>query len=86
MSGIDDPTNPQISMRKVRMFPGKAMNRVTIRRRVHSAQLKKGIYLIPEPIYDGQFDLRVFSLISTFNGQYLQAAMFIIFSPRSRWS
>jgi len=78
MSGLEDPTNPPIPMRKVRMFPGKAMNRVGIRRRVHSAQLKKGIYLIPSLFTTGNLICGFFSLISTFNGQYLQAAMFII--------
>jgi CDP-diacylglycerol--serine O-phosphatidyltransferase len=78
MSSLEDPKNPQLSLRKVRMFPDRAINRVGIRRRVHSAQLKKGIYLIPSLFTTGNLICGFFSLISTFNGQYPQAAMFII--------
>ena len=80
MNGMEDPTQPQLSVRKVRMFPRRAINRVGFRRRVHSAQLKKGIYIIPSLFTTGNLICGFFSLISTFNGHYLQAAMFIIFA------
>jgi CDP-diacylglycerol--serine O-phosphatidyltransferase len=43
-------------------------------------KLKKGIYLIPSLFTAGNIMCGFFSIVSTFNGQYIQAALFIIFA------
>jgi CDP-diacylglycerol--serine O-phosphatidyltransferase len=78
MNGVDESGNRRLSMSKVRILPRKAMNRVALRRRVPSERLKKGVYLLPSLFTTGNLICGFFSLISTFNGQYLQAAVFII--------
>jgi len=45
---------------------------------VQSAQLKRGVYLIPSLFTTGNLICGFFSIISTFNGQYLQAAIFVV--------
>ena len=54
------------------------MARVPLKQRVRSAQLKRGVYLIPSLFTTGNLICGFFSIISTFNGQYLQASMFVI--------
>jgi CDP-diacylglycerol--serine O-phosphatidyltransferase len=78
MNGMDESGNRRLSMSKVRILPRKAMNRVALRRRVPSERLKKGVYLLPSLFTTGNLICGFFSLISTFNGQFLQAAVFII--------
>jgi CDP-diacylglycerol--serine O-phosphatidyltransferase len=43
-----------------------------------SAQLRKGVYLIPSLFTTGNLFCGFFSIISTFNGKYLHAAVFIV--------
>jgi CDP-diacylglycerol--serine O-phosphatidyltransferase len=74
----DDPNARGLSVSKVRMLRRKAMTRVALPRRMPSAQLKKGVYLIPSLFTTGNLFCGFFSLLSTFNGQYMQAAVFII--------
>jgi CDP-diacylglycerol--serine O-phosphatidyltransferase len=47
---------------------------------VRSEQLRKGVYLIPSLFTTGNLICGFFSIISTFNGHYLQAAVFVIFA------
>jgi CDP-diacylglycerol--serine O-phosphatidyltransferase len=78
MSGIGDPQDNRLSTAKVRILPRKGITRVPLKQRVRSAQLKKGVYLIPSLFTTGNLICGFFSIISTFNGQYFQAAIFVI--------
>ncbi|MGH7772364.1 MAG: CDP-diacylglycerol--serine O-phosphatidyltransferase [Candidatus Binatia bacterium] len=78
MNGIGDPQDNRLSTAKVRILPRKGITRVPLKQRVRSAQLKKGVYLIPSLFTTGNLICGFFSVISTFNGQYFQAALFII--------
>ncbi len=78
MNGVSDPQDNRLSTAKVRILPRKGITRVPLKQRVRSAQLKKGVYLIPSLFTTGNLICGFFSVISTFNGQYLQAAVFVI--------
>lgn len=78
MSDSSDSQDDGLSLRKVRILPRKVMNRGPLKRRLPAAQLKKGIYLIPSLFTTGNVFCGFFSLVSTFNGEFLQAAVFII--------
>jgi CDP-diacylglycerol---serine O-phosphatidyltransferase len=87
MSDLDDPKNfaPQanrLARVPVRLLPRRGRPRVPLKQRVHQrkAQLKRGVYLIPSLFTTGNLICGFFSLISTFNGEYYQAALFIIFA------
>lgn len=49
-----------------------------LRQRMPAEKLKKGIFLIPSLFTAGNIMCGFFSIVSTFNGEYLQAALFII--------
>jgi len=78
MNGINDPQDDRLTLRKVRLLPRRNAARVPLKQRVPSAQLKKGVYLIPSLFTTGNLICGFFSIVSTFNGHYLQAAIFII--------
>ena len=78
MSTINDPQPDRPFVAKVRLLRRKRGTRVSLRQRVPTAQLKKGIYLIPSLFTTGNLICGFFSIISTFNGEYLQAAVLII--------
>lgn len=78
MNGIGDPQGDNFPRSKVRILPRRRTGRVPLKRRVRSAQLKKGVYLIPSLFTTGNLICGFFSIISTFNGQYPQAAIFIL--------
>lgn len=78
MSGINDPQGNRFSTGKVRLLHRKAAGRVALKQTVRSEQLKKGVYLIPNLFTTGNLICGFFSIISTFNGRYLQAAVFVI--------
>jgi len=78
VSEIEDPQRNRFSTAKVRILPRKGMARAAFKRRVPSAQLKKGVYLIPSLFTTGNLICGFFSVISTFNEEYLQAAIFVI--------
>ncbi len=78
MNGMNDPQNDRLTLRRVRILPRRNTARVPLKQRVPSAQLKKGVYLIPSLFTTGNLICGFFSIISTFNGHYLQAAVFII--------
>lgn len=65
---------------KVRLLRRRVRTRVPLRNRMPAEKLKKGVYLIPSMFTAGNIMCGFFSIISTFNGEYLQAAMFIIFA------
>ena len=78
MNGMNDPQNDRLTLRRVRILPRRNTARAPLKQRVPSAQLKKGVYLIPSLFTTGNLICGFFSIISTFNGHYLQAAVFII--------
>jgi CDP-diacylglycerol--serine O-phosphatidyltransferase len=78
MSGLEPAPENRLSIQKVRLLRKRAIERVDRERKVRSAQLRKGVYLIPSLFTTGNLICGFFSLISTFNGHYLQAAIFIV--------
>ena len=52
--------------------------RVSLRNRMPAGKLRKGVYLIPSLFTAGNLMCGFFSIISTFNGDYVTAALFII--------
>jgi len=65
---------------KVRLLRQQVRPRVSFRSRVPAEKLRKGIYLIPSLFTAGNIMCGFFSVLSTFNGEYVQAALFIIFA------
>jgi CDP-diacylglycerol--serine O-phosphatidyltransferase len=80
MSEFDDQHSDRLARAKVRILPRRATPRVPLKQRVRHRrdQLKKGVYLIPSLFTTGNLICGFFSLISTFNGDYFQASLFII--------
>ena len=81
MNGMDEPRSDGLArakLAKLRILPRRGAPRIPLRQRVRSAQLKRGVYLIPSLFTSGNLICGFFSLISTFNGEYLQAAIFVI--------
>ena len=82
MSEIQDPERGRFSMAKVRLLHRRSGPRVPlkqrVKQRVKSAQLKRGVYLIPSLFTTGNLICGFFSIISTFNEDYLRAAAFVI--------
>ena len=65
---------------KVRLLRRRVRPRVALRHRVPAEKWRKGIYLIPSLFTAGNIMCGFFSIVSTFSGQYIQAALFIIFA------
>ena len=77
-----DPQGDRLARAKVRILPRRTAPRVPLKQRVRQrqAQLKRGVYLIPSLFTTGNLICGFFSIISTFNGEYFQASIFIIFA------
>lgn len=77
-----DPLGDRLARAKVRILPRRTAPRVPLKQRVRQrqAQLKRGVYLIPSLFTTGNLICGFFSIISTFNGEYFQAGIFIIFA------
>jgi CDP-diacylglycerol---serine O-phosphatidyltransferase len=83
MSEINEnPQDDRPARAKVRLLPRRTTPRVPLKQRVRQqrAQLKRGVYLLPSLFTTGNLICGFFSLISTFNGEYFQAALFVIFA------
>lgn len=79
MSGINaQEPEPLPTTGKVRLLRRRARPRVALRNRAAAEKLKKGVYLIPSLLTAGNLICGFFSIISTFNGEYLHATYFII--------
>jgi CDP-diacylglycerol--serine O-phosphatidyltransferase len=80
MSEFDDQQSDRLARAKVRILPRRTAPRVPLKQRVRhrQAQLKKGVYLIPSLFTTGNLICGFFSIVSTFNGDYFKAALFII--------
>jgi CDP-diacylglycerol--serine O-phosphatidyltransferase len=77
-----EPLGDRLARAKVRILPRRTAPRVPLKQRVRQrqAQLKRGVYLIPSLFTTGNLICGFFSIISTFNGEYFQASIFIIFA------
>ena len=62
----------------VRLLRRRVRPRVPLRNRVAAVKLRKGVYLIPSLFTAGNLICGFFSIISTFNGDYVPATLFII--------
>jgi len=80
MSDTAHEPEPFPATGKVRLLRRRIKTRVPLRNRMPAEKLKRGVYLIPSMFTAGNIMCGFFSIISTFNGEYLQAAMFIIFA------
>jgi CDP-diacylglycerol---serine O-phosphatidyltransferase len=80
MKEFDDQQNDRLARAKVRILPRRTTPRIPLKQRVRHRrdQLKKGVYLIPSLFTTGNLICGFFSLVSTFNGDYFQASLFII--------
>jgi len=78
MNGIEDRSNRKIPFGKVRILHRQGMAQDALKRKAQADRLKKGVYLIPSLFTAGNLFCGFFSIISTFNGHYLQAALFIM--------
>ena len=65
---------------KVRLLRRRVRPRVPLRQRVPAEKLRQGVYLIPSLFTAGNIMCGFFSVLSTFNGEYVRAALFIIFA------
>lgn len=78
MNGIEDRSNRRIPFGKVRILHRQGMAQDALKRKAQADRLKKGVYLIPSLFTTGNLFCGFFSIISTFDGHYLQAALFIM--------
>ena len=63
---------------KVRLLRRRSRPRVALKNRVAAEKLRKGVYLFPSLFTAGNLICGFFSIISTFNGDYVRATYFII--------
>jgi len=79
MDRNSEPQDDRLSsLRRVQIVPGKGIGRGSLKRKVPTAQLKKGIYLIPSLFTTGNLFCGFFSMVAAIEGQYLQAAILIV--------
>lgn len=76
MNGAHSP-EPQ-PVNRVRLLHRRGRPRVPLRQRMPAEKLKKGVFLIPSLFTAGNIMCGFFSIVSTFNGEYVQAVFFII--------
>ena len=63
---------------KVRLLRRRSKPRVSLRHRMPAEKLRRGVYLIPSLFTAGNLMCGFFSIIATFNGEFIDAALFII--------
>lgn len=79
MSAMNAPDPEQFSgSAKVRLLRRRGKQRVPLRQRMHADQLRKGVYLIPSLFTAGNLMCGFFSIIATFYGEYVNAALLIL--------
>lgn len=78
MSAMNAPEPSQISETgKVRLLR-RRRQRLPLRQRMPADKLRRGVYLIPSLFTAGNLMCGFFSIIATFNGEFINAALFII--------
>jgi CDP-diacylglycerol---serine O-phosphatidyltransferase len=79
MSAMNAPEPNQVGEPgKVRLLRRRGRPRVPLRHRMRSDKLRRGVYLIPSLFTAGNLMCGFFSVIATFNGEFINAALFII--------
>ena len=79
MSAMNAPDPEQFSgSTKVRLLRRRGKPRVPLRQRMRSEQLRRGVYLIPSLFTAGNLMCGFFSIIATFHGEYVNAALLIL--------
>src|SRR5688500_20400510 len=78
MNGINSPEPQPNPQARVRLLHRKGRPRVPLRQRMPAEKLKKGVFLIPSLFTAGNIMCGFFSIVSTFNGEYVKEALFII--------
>ena len=63
---------------KVRLLRRRGKARLPLRHRMPAEKLRRGVYLIPSLFTAGNLMCGFFSIIATFNGEFINAALFII--------
>jgi CDP-diacylglycerol--serine O-phosphatidyltransferase len=63
---------------KVRLLRRRGKPRLPLRHRMRAEKLRRGVYLIPSLFTAGNLMCGFFSIIATFNGEFINAALFII--------
>lgn len=67
-----------LAPKRVRLLQRGKSPRGSLRRRMPAARLRQGIYLLPSLFTAGNLFCGLFSIFSTFNGEYQQAALLIV--------
>lgn len=80
MSDMNAQQPEQLPSGRVRLLQRRVKPRVPLKQRMPAEKLKRGVYLIPSLFTAGNLMCGFFSVVSTFNGRYVQAALFIIFA------
>jgi CDP-diacylglycerol---serine O-phosphatidyltransferase len=78
MSAMNAPEPEQSPGTNVRLLRRRGKPRVPLRQRMRSEQLRKGVYLIPSLFTAGGLMCGFFSIIATFRGEYVNAALLIL--------
>ena len=79
MSAMNSPEpNGLQDSGRVRLLRRRERPRVPLRQRVPAGKLRKGVYLIPSLFTAGNLMCGFFSIIATFHGEYVDAALFIL--------
>jgi len=63
---------------KVRLLRRRGRQRVSLRQRMRTEQIRKGVYLIPSLFTAGNLMCGFFAIISTFHGEFVNAALLIL--------
>jgi len=79
MSAMNAPEpNPLQENGKVRLLRRRGRARVSLRQRMPQDKLRRGVYLIPSLFTAGNLMCGFFSIIATFRGDYVNAALLIL--------
>ncbi len=79
MSVMNAPEpNPLQENGKVRLLRRRGKQRVSLRHRMPKDKLRRGVYLIPSLFTAGNLMCGFFSIIATFRGDYVNAALLIL--------
>lgn len=79
MSAMNAPESDQLQETgKVRLLRRRARPRVPLRHRMPKDKLRRGVYLIPSLFTAGNLMCGFFSIVATFRGDYVTAALLIL--------
>src|ERR1051325_10237533 len=78
MSAMNAPEPNPLQENKVRLLRRRGRQRVPLRHRMPKDKLRRGVYLIPSLFTAGNLMCGFFSIIATFRGDYVTAALLIL--------